>query len=694
LQGEWHHIAAVFNNGDISQSKLYVDGVLQTLTQHGTPSSVLDVLSDTPRIGGWAVSTQYSLDGDMDEFRLWRGERTADQIAADMNSVIAGPQPNLVAAYSFENVTDGAGGVPDVSGNGKNGTLSALTAASNIVADNSRLVYSVDEEHPLAFSPANGNAITVGDTDDAGLSVTLSAGHGTVTLPSLLGLAVTGGANGGASVTVSGSAAAINAALDGLAYQPNADYNGPDAVVVAAGDGDDTAEKTVHIVVNPVNDVLTIAGMTASGSVPSSSLTATAASYLTANHDLIDGLGGASGFGENNLGRIDDSPSTFINIDPVFDAAGLNFFGQTFHSLYINNNGNITFNGAVSTFTPTAITGNTGNRIIAPFWADVDTRGTVGLEATPGGHSTGSNLAWYDLDPDNHVLTVTWDDVGYYNSHTEHLNAFQLQLIGLGGGDFDIVFRYEAVNWTTGTASGGSNDGLGGTVAHAGYSSGDGVNFFELPQSGNQNSMLALESATGNTNIPGVYVFQVRSGNVTTALANGQIQFADPDSTDTHTATKQNVGNNYLGSFTLDPVNENNDTVAWHFTLNSGEVDTFFDPLANQIRQQLYDVTIGDGHANSSVTQRVGLSVGTAASDTFTFAPGTGQELVFNFDAQSASADTIDLTAFSGIDTFGDIALQAVNNNHDTLINLGEGNSITLIGVNVNDLHSSHFVVA
>ncbi len=97
-------------------------------------------------------------------------------------------------------------------------------------------------------------------------------------------------------------------------------------------------------------------------------------------------------------------------------------------------------------------------------------------------NSTGSDLVYYSLDSVNHVVTITWDDVGYFSQHDNLANAFQLQLIGLGNGDFDIVFRYEAVNWTTGDSSGGSG-GLGGTPARAGYSAGDGnpSHYFELP---------------------------------------------------------------------------------------------------------------------------------------------------------------------------------------------------------------------
>ena len=235
--------------------------------------------------------------------------------------------------------------------------------------------------------------------------------------------------------------------------------------------------------------------------------------------DLTNGLGGAAGFGENTLSVGDDNSSSAIDLSSVFPD-GLNFFGTTYTNLYINNNGNLTFSGASSTFTPSAITANTSIPIIAAYFADVDTRGGAGVAT--GGNATGSNRVYWDLDTANQIFTVTWDDVGYFNSHTNKLDAFQIQLIDesdTGVGNFDIEFRYQAINWTTGDASGGSN-GLGGTVARAGFSAGDGVNFFELPQSGDQNDMLGLPTTAapagtlGAQSETGIYIFHVRNGVV------------------------------------------------------------------------------------------------------------------------------------------------------------------------------------
>src|SRR5262249_19229303 len=282
--------------------------------------------------------------------------------------------------------------------------------------------------------------------------------------------------------------------------------------------GNQATGATRTFAVNEAPPVILSDQTTASGSivVPSgaagSPLTVLAASYLTDGHNLVNGLGGSAGFGEDVLAVGDDNSSSAINITSVFGSQGLNFFGHDYTSIYINNNGNITFAGPNSSFTPSQITAGANNPIIAPFWADVDTRGGAGTST--GGNATRANRVYYDLDAGNGVLTVTWDDVGYYNSHKDKLDAFQLQLISLGNGNFDIVYRYQDINWTTGDASGGSGGlaGPSGSPARAGFSAGGRVHYFELPPSGNQTQKLALRTAAGHTRIARGRGFQGPNG--------------------------------------------------------------------------------------------------------------------------------------------------------------------------------------
>lgn len=332
------------------------------------------------------------------------------------------------------------------------------------------------------------------------------------------------------------------------------------------------------------------------------------AGYLTADHDLINGLGGDAGFGEGELAPNDDGSTQAINITSVFGEQGLNFFGTNYTSFYINNNGNITFLNPTSQFTPGPIAGGSNNPIIAPFWADVDTRG-----GDPA--NGGTNLVYYDLDAENGVVTITWDDVGYFSTHTDKLNAFQLQLIDRGDGNFDIVFRYEDINWTAGDASGGSG-GLGGTPARAGYTAGDNnpAHYFELSSSGNQTGMLALESTVGNTGIAGVQVFEVRAGDVGSPTSSGNIEFSDANATDTHTVSSSfNAGASdpgpALGILTAtlarDTATGVNGLVTWNYVANSEAVGNL---PPGTTRTEVYDVVIDDGHGGT-ITQQVTITI-------------------------------------------------------------------------------------
>jgi hypothetical protein len=185
----------------------------------------------------------------------------------------------------------------------------------------------------------------------------------------------------------------------------------------------------------------------------------------------------------------------------------LDFFGAKYSDLWVNNNGNVTFGGPLSTYTPFEI-GATTPPIIAPFLADVDTRGF------------GSGLVTYGTTTfqGHAAFCVDWPSVGYYEEATDRLNDFQLLLVNradAGEGDFDIVFNYGQIQWETGDASDG-DDGLGGVSASAGYSSGNGVegDFYQLPGSLQNGALLdgggdSLTAGSYGSGLAGRYVFHI-----------------------------------------------------------------------------------------------------------------------------------------------------------------------------------------
>ena len=209
---------------------------------------------------------------------------------------------------------------------------------------------------------------------------------------------------------------------------------------------------------------------------------------------------------DNSLPANDDGSTGSVPLPFATD-----FYGTTYQGLFVNNNGNVTFLQPQSQYTPFVIGADTPP-MIAPFFADVDTRGAGSGLTTYGVTSYGSRAAF----------CVNWDRVGYYSAKTNKLNSFQLLIVDrgdVGAGDFDIVMNYGSINWETGDASGGTN-GFGGTAAGAGFSAGDGVaaHFFQFPGSLTHLGLVDTNSQTGLVNSSrgslqsGRYVFTVRNG--------------------------------------------------------------------------------------------------------------------------------------------------------------------------------------
>ncbi|MDA0588927.1 MAG: cadherin domain-containing protein, partial [Planctomycetota bacterium] len=123
---------------------------------------------------------------------------------------------------------------------------------------------STDEDTPLVLSAANGNRISISDDDVFGdsLGVRLTSTNGTLTLSGTTGLTFALGTGADdVQIVFAGSAVDINAALDGLRFEPDENYHGPATVRVEVRDfgssgsgGERTDGDTVNIVVRSVND--------------------------------------------------------------------------------------------------------------------------------------------------------------------------------------------------------------------------------------------------------------------------------------------------------------------------------------------------------------------------------------------------------------------------------------------------------
>jgi gliding motility-associated-like protein len=163
--------------------------------------------------------------------------------------------------------------------------------------------------------------------------------------------------------------------------------------------------------------------------------------------------------------RNDDSSTDEIPLPFTFC-----LYGDQYTSVFINNNGNVSFGEPYGTFSANAFPDDQFT-MVGAFWADVDT------------NSPESGLVYYKIT--DHALIVIWDSVGYFPALADKINSFQLiitdgsdPIIPDGG---NVSFCYGDMQWTTGGASLGVG-GFGGIAATVGANKGDGTLFIQFGQ--------------------------------------------------------------------------------------------------------------------------------------------------------------------------------------------------------------------
>ncbi|MFN8633983.1 MAG: Calx-beta domain-containing protein [Chloroflexota bacterium] len=149
----------------------------------------------------------------------------------------------------------------------------AVTAVDDAPVITRPATVTATEDQTFTFNV--GNTISVADVDAASGSVqaTLTVTNGTLTLSGTAGLSFsfadangTGAGDGTADATMTfrGTLSNVNAALNGMTYKGNANFNGSDTLSIGVNDlgntgtgGPLTDSKSVGITVTPVNDAPT-----------------------------------------------------------------------------------------------------------------------------------------------------------------------------------------------------------------------------------------------------------------------------------------------------------------------------------------------------------------------------------------------------------------------------------------------------
>lgn len=236
---------------------------------------------------------------------------------------------------------------------------------------------------------------------------------------------------------------------------------------------------------------------------------------------MVSGLGGPAGYGENlfstatkSVGNNDDG-SVAVNVTSVFGAGGINYFGTNYSSIFVNSNGNISFGAANTAYSPNVA--GTTTPTIAPFWSDIN----IGA---------GGQIYW-DLDPANGKVTITWADVRPYSGTGS--NSFQIVLSSTGSGNFSADFIYGDIQWTnggsgtaqTGFTNGGASDtffeGSGNATSLGNYENND----FDA---GDPNGVYSVNFVGGNP----VYSNGIVEGSAGNDLIDGSFVDIEGDATD------------------------------------------------------------------------------------------------------------------------------------------------------------------
>lgn len=164
-----------------------------------------------------------------------------------------------------------------------------------------------------------------------------------------------------------------------------------------------------------------------------------------------------STFGSLVPGYTANDDSTFAVTLPF----SVNFFGGTYSSAVVSNNGNVQFGTASGAYTSSPLNTQTDFRGIAAFWSDLDSRSDPlgGIAA-----GTGASGVYMNVVSANQVV-FTWDRLGYFSRDYSVRTQFQLVLnnpAAVPSGEGSIGFFYANMG---GVATQGAAIGFGDGLA-------------------------------------------------------------------------------------------------------------------------------------------------------------------------------------------------------------------------------------
>jgi hypothetical protein len=373
------------------------------------------------------------------------------------------------------------------------------------------------------------------------------------------------------------------------------------------------------------------------------------------------------GFNANTLAPNDDGSTGLVPL-----GFNIDFFGSNYNSAYVNNNGNITFTGPLFTFTPFPLL-STAIPIIAPFFADVDTR-----SGNPVTYGTG-NVAGHN------AFGVNWIDVRHFSSsgggnNGLPTNTFQLVMIDrsdIGAGDFDFEFNYQQIQWEAGIASGSDSQGLGGNSARAGWSNGSTASYEIAGSAVNGAFLDSGPAATSlihnnlNSVNDGRYVFFVRGGVIGGPAPNG-LDGIRLNATNGSTIGSLNVQSNEVansGKNGIEMLIANSDVNNQSFANNN--IHNNGGDGVRLVNPTTISNTINTSFTNNTISNNSGMGVNIALM------AGAGQHLNAPFTLNTISSNTggpgVNLQLADNRNFTGNFDTNAISGNSTQGVNFNMG---------------------
>ncbi|XP_065308786.1 nidogen-like [Dermacentor albipictus] len=215
---------------------------------------------------------------------------------------------------------------------------------------------------------------------------------------------------------------------------------------------------------------------------------------------------------DQSLPRENDISSAEVQL-----STPITFYGTEYSTLYVNDNGIVSFLTEVPSFfsAPFPLT----YPIMAPLYSDVDTRsaGRVFYRETQEPsllarfeQLVGTNFAAGASFRARSLFVATWDGVGHYERKADRRNTFQLVVGSEPGRAYALLlYPHAGVQWVLADPK---SPGHPDAKAQAGFMAGDGRRFTALRGSGTDH-VVNLDKMS-NTAVPGQWLYHISGSEV------------------------------------------------------------------------------------------------------------------------------------------------------------------------------------